>query len=323
MDLLADGIEPGPVTRVDIETAAERIMGRVRRTPVQELGPFALGGIPGELVLKLELLQYTGSFKPRGAFNRMLAAEVGEEGVIAASGGNFGLAVAYAARVLGHPAEIFVPATSPAMKIERIRSYGATVHVVAGFYADAYAACEERAFDTGAVLMHPYDQPAVVAGQGTIAAELDDQAAAIRTVVVAVGGAGLIGGIAAWYAGDAKVIGVEPQRCPTLSTALRIGEPVDVEVGGVAADALGAARVGTIGLDIAKRFVDDVVTVSDDEIMRARQALWDACRVAAEPGAAATLAALQAGRYRPGPEERVCLVLCGGNADPSGLSDPD
>jgi len=162
-----------------------------------------------------------------------------------------------------------------------------------------------------------------VAGQGTIAAELDDQAPAIRTVVVAVGGGGLIAGIAAWYAGDAKVIGVEPDRCPTLSRAIRAGEPVDVEVGGVAADALGAARVGTIGLDIAKRFVDDVVTVSDGDIMRARRMLWDACRVAAEPGAAATLAALQTGAYRPGPQERICLVICGGNADPADLSDGD
>ncbi len=322
MSLLSPGDQPPDVTRFDVETAAQRIGLYVRTTPVLELEPGAFG-LDGVVTLKLELLQHTGSFKPRGAFNRMLTAEVDASGVLAASGGNFGLAVAYAARVLGHPAEIFVPATSPAMKIERIRSYGATVHVVDGFYADAYAACEERAFDTGAVFMHPYDQPAVVAGQGTIAAELDDQAPAVRTVVVAVGGGGLIAGIAAWYAGDAKVIGVEPDRCPTLSSALRAGEPVDVEVGGIAADALGAGRVGTIGLDIAKRFVDDVVTVRDDEIMRARRALWDACRVATEPGAAATLAALQTGRYRPGPEERVCLVLCGANADPADLSEGD
>jgi threonine dehydratase len=319
---MSPGDQPPDVTRFDVETAAQRIRPYVRTTPVLELEAGAFG-LDGLLTLKLELLQHTGSFKPRGAFNRMLSAEVDPSGVLAASGGNFGLAVAYAARVLGHPAEIFVPATSPAIKIERIRSYGAMVHVVDGFYADAYAACEERAFDTGAVFMHPYDQPAVVAGQGTIAAEIDEQAPATRSVVVAVGGGGLIAGIAAWYAGDAKVIGVEPDRCPTLSRAIRAGEPVDVEVGGVAADALGAARVGTIGLDIAKRFVDDVVTVSDGDIMRARRALWDACRVAAEPGAAATLAALQTGAYRPGPEERVCLVICGGNADPGDLSDGD
>ncbi len=320
MSLLSPGDQPLDVTRFDVEDAAQRIAPYIRRTPVIELEPRAFG-IEGVLTLKLESLQHTGSFKPRGAFNRMLSADVDASGVLAASGGNFGLAVAYAARVLGHPAEIFVPATSPAMKIERIRSYGATVHVVDGFYADAFAACEERAFDTGAVFMHPYDQPAVVAGQGTIAAELTEQAPALTTAIVAVGGGGLIGGIAAWYAGDARVVGVEPDRCPTLSAALRAGEPVDVEVGGVAADALGAARVGTIGFGVASRFVQDVVTVSDEDIVRARRLLWEGCRVAVEPGAAATLAALVSGAYPPMPDERVCLVLCGGNADPSDLGD--
>jgi threonine dehydratase len=208
------------------------------------------------------------------------------------------------------------------MKIERIRSYGATVHVVDGFYAEAYAACEERAFDTGAVFMHPYDQPAVVAGQGTIAAELSEQAPALHTVIVAVGGGGLIGGIAAWYASGTKVIGVEPDRCATLTAALRAGEPVDVDVGGVAADALGAGRAGTIGLGIATRFVQQVLTVSDEDIVRARRVLWDECRLAVEPGASATLAALLSGAYRPEPEERIGLVLCGGNADPADLA-PD
>jgi threonine dehydratase len=229
------------------------------------------------------------------------------------------LAVAYAAQRLGHPAEIFVPSTSPEMKIERIRSYGATVHVVDGFYAEAYAACEERAFDTGAAFLHPYDQPAVVAGQGTLAAELSDQRPALQTVIVAVGGGGLIGGIAAWYANDVRVVGVEPDRCPTLSSALRAGEPVDVEVGGVAADALGAARAGIIPMGIATRFVREVVTVSDDDIIRARRVLWEVCRIASEPGAAATLAALLSGAYRPSPSERVCLVICGANADPGDL----
>ena len=320
MSLLSPGDQPLDVTRFDVEDAAQRIAPYIRRTPVIELEPRAFG-IEGVLTLKLESLQHTGSFKPRGAFNRMLSADVDASGVLAASGGNFGLAVAYAARVLGHPAEIFVPATSPAMKIERIRSYGATVHVVDGFYADAFAACEERAFDTGAVFMHPYDQPAVVAGQGTIAAELTEQAPALTTAIVAVGGGGLIAGIAAWYAGDARVVGVEPDRCPTLSAALRAGEPVDVEVGGVAADALGAARVGMIGFGVASRFVQDVVTVSDEDIVRARRLLWEECRVAVEPGAAATLAALVSGAYPPMPDERVCLVLCGGNADPSDLGD--
>jgi threonine dehydratase len=318
VSLLSPGDQPPDVTRFDVEDAAQRIAPYVRRTPVIELEPRAFG-IEGLLTLKLEFLQHTGSFKPRGAFNRILTADIDESGVLAASGGNFGLAVAYAAHELGHPAEIFVPATSPAMKIERIRSYGATVHVVDGFYADAYAACEERAFDTGAVLMHPYDQPAVVAGQGTIGAELSDQAPALTTVIVAVGGAGLIGGIAAWCGGDTRVIGVEPDRCATLTAALRAGEPVDVEVGGVAADALGASRVGTIGFGIATRFVQQVVTVSDDDIMGARRLLWDRCRIAVEPGAAATLAALSSGAYPPLPDERLCLVLCGANADPADL----
>jgi threonine dehydratase len=320
MSLLSPGDQPLDVTRFDVETAVERIHPYIRRTPVfdMEAGAFAS---EARITLKLELLQHTGSFKPRGAFNRMLTAEIDASGVLAASGGNFGMAVAYAAQRLGHSAEIFVPSTSPEIKIERIRSYGATVHVVEGFYAEAYAACEERAFDTGAAFLHPYDQPAVVAGQGTLAAELSDQRPALQTVLVAVGGGGLIGGIAAWYAGDARVVGVEPERCATLSTALRAGEPVDVEVGGVAADALGAARAGLIPMGIATRFVADVVTVSDDDIVRARRVLWESCRIAAEPGAAAPLAALLSGAYRPRAGERVCLVICGANADPSDLDD--
>ena len=320
MSLMSPGDQPLDVTRFDVENAVERIHACVRRTPVIDLEPDAFG-VGGLLTLKLELLQHTGSFKPRGAFNRMLTADIDQSGVLAASGGNFGLAVAYAAHVLGHPAEIFVPSTSPEIKIERIRAYGATVRVVDGFYPDAYAACEERAFDTGAAFLHPYDQPAVVAGQGTIAAELSDQAPAAQTAIVAVGGGGLIGGIAAWYANDVKVIGVEPERCPTLSSALRAGEPVDVPVGGVAADALGAARAGMIAMGIATRFVREVLTVTDDEIMRARRLLWEECRIASEPGAAATLAALTSGAYHPESGERVCLVICGGNADPSDLGD--
>jgi threonine dehydratase len=317
MDLLADGIEPGPVTRVDIETAAERIMGRVRRTPVQELGPFALGGIPGELVLKLELLQYTGSFKPRGAFSRMLAGDVGEAGVIAASGGNFGLAVAFAARELEHRAEIFVPETSPAVKIDRIRALGAEVTVVPGYYADAATACEERARESAALFMHPYDQVEVVAGQGTIAMELSEQCPGADTVVVAVGGGGLIAGIAAWYANGTRVVGVEPELSPTMSAALAAGRPVDVEVAGVAADSLGARRAGDIAHEICDRFVHQVVTVPDEAIIDAQKRLWHDVHLVAEPGAAAALAALLCGAYDPEPDERVVVVVCGANTDPA------
>jgi len=319
---LSPGERPLDVTRFDVETATERIAPHVRRTPVLDLEPGALG-VPGRLTLKLELHQHTGSFKPRGAFNRILTADIDASGVLAASGGNFGLAVAYAAGRLGHPAEIFVPATSPAVKIDRIRGYGATVHVVDGYYAEAYAACEERAWQTGAAFLHPYDQPAVVAGQGTLARELEEQAPALDTVVVAVGGGGLIGGVAAWYASTTKVVGVEPASCPTLHAALAASEPVDVEVGGLAADALGARRAGAIGFSIAQVHVDRVVLVSDDAIAEARRRLWDDVKVMAEPGAAAPLAALIAGAYVPAPDERVGLVVCGGNADPAGMERVD
>jgi threonine dehydratase len=319
MDVLAPGLEPPPITRFDVEEAAERILGRIRRTPVQDLGPFSLGGIPGELVLKLELLQYTGSFKPRGAFNRMLSAEVDDSGVIAASGGSFGLAVAFASRELGHRAEIFVPDSSPAVKIDGIRAYGAKVRIVPGFYADAAAACDQRALETGALMMHPYDQPEVVAGQGTIARELEDQVPAIDTVLVAVGGGGLIGGIAAWFANEVRVIGVEPELCPTLTAALEAGKPVDVEVGGIAADSLGAGRLGDISFEICQRFVDRVLTVPDQAIEEARRRLWEDVHLIAEPGAAAPVAALLTGAYDPDPDERVVAIICGANTDPGSV----
>jgi threonine dehydratase len=320
MGTLSPGEAPLDVTRFDIESAAERIAPHIRVTPVIELEP-GVFDTPGRLALKLELLQHTGSFKPRGAFNRILTAEMDDSGVLAASGGNFGLAAAYAARQLGHPAEIFVPSTSPQMKIDRIRSYGATVHVIRGYYADAYAACEERAYETGAAFLHPYDQPQVVAGQGTLARELSDQLPVLDTVIVAVGGAGLVGGIAAWFCDDVRVVGVEPETSPTLSAALQAGEPVDIEVSGIAADSLGAKRVGMIGLAVARRYVDRVVLVDDDAIAEARRTLWTETRVAAEPGAAAPLAALQTGAYVPGPDERVALVICGGNASPADLTE--
>jgi threonine dehydratase len=322
MSTLSPGDRPLDVTRFDVETAAERIAPHVRRTPFLALEPGALG-VPGWLTLKLELTQHTGSFKPRGAFNRMLTADIDASGVLAASGGNFGLAVAYAAGRLGYTAEIFVPATSPAMKTDRIRAYGATVHVVDGYYAEAYAACEERAWQTGAAFLHPYDQPAVVAGQGTLARELEEQVPVLDTIVVAVGGGGLIGGVAAWYAGTAKVVGVEPRACPTLQTALAAGTPVDVEVGGIAADALGARRAGAIGFAIAQAHVDRVVLVPDEAIVEARRRLWDEVKVLAEPGAAAPLAAVIAGAYVPHPDERVGLIVCGGNADPITMTSPD
>ena len=307
------------VDRDDVRAARERIVGRVRLTPVVEPGPGALG-LRAAVVLKLELLQHTGSFKPRGAFNRMLSADVPGAGVIAASGGNFGLAVAYAARELGHRAEVFVPATSPPVKADRIRAQGADVRIVPGYYADALEACERRADESGALFMHAYDQPEVVAGQGTIGAELSEQVPGVDTVLVAVGGGGLIGGIAAWFAGDVRVVGVEPEACPTLTRALAAGEPVDSPVGGVAADSLGPGRAGAIALAIARRHVDRVVLVPDEAIVEAQRRLWDGVRVIAEPGGAAALAALVEGAYVPEPDERLVVLVCGANTDPATIT---
>ena len=301
--------------RADVEAAYERIAGRVRTTPVLDLEPGALG-VPGRLTLKLELLQHTGSVKARGALNRILAGRPGAAGVIAASGGNFGVAVAYAAREVGCPAEVFVPAVSSPAKREWLDRLGATVQVVPGFYADALRASAERAAQTGALVMHAYDQPDVVAGQGTVAVELSGQAPAVDTVLVAVGGGGLLGGVATWYAGSVRVVAVEPELAPTLHAALAAGHPVDVDVAGVAADSLGARRIGDYGFAAAQRYVTDSVLVSDEDIRAAQQRLWAGVRLLAEPGGAAAFAGLLAGAYRPAPDERVAVLVCGANLDP-------
>lgn len=290
----------------------------MRVTPVLQLGPGAFG-LDGPITLKLELLQHTGSFKPRGAFSKMLASDVPQAGVIAASGGNFGLAVAYAARSLGHRAEIFVPDTSPTAKIDRVREQGATVHVIPGYYHDASSAAHERAAASGALWMHPFDQLEVVAGGGTVGMEIAQQVPDADTVLVAIGGGGLIAGVGAWFRGDVRVVGVEPEACPTMNAALAAGEPVDVAVSGVAADSLGSRRVGAIPFDIARAFVDRVVLVTDDAIRDAQRQLWRDVHVVAEPGGAASLAALLSGAYRPEPQERVVVLLCGANADPSSV----
>jgi threonine dehydratase len=301
----------------DVERAAQRIAGRVRTTPVLDLGTSTSTGFGGGVVLKLELLQHTGSFKPRGAFNWLLAAgEVPPAGVVGASGGNFGLALAHVARELGVPATIVIPELTSAAKRAGFARLGAEVVVVPGVYADALAHSRKLADETGALLGHAYDHPDIVAGQGTCGRELEDQVdGALDTVLVAVGGGGLIGGIAAWFTDRVRVVSVEPERIPALHDALAAGRPVDVEVSGLAADSLGASSVGEVPFAVARRFVDDAVLVPDEAIAAAQLDLWQRCRIASEPGGAAAWAALLSGAYRPGPGERVVAVVCGGNVD--------
>lgn len=322
-DPASAGAGPAPVDRPSavvergaIEAAADRIGDHVRRTPVVRLEAGAVGlSLP--LWLKLDLLQPTGSFKVRGAFSLLQARQVPPAGVIAASGGNFGLAIAYAAHALGHAATVFVPGTTPSVKIDRIRELGATVEVVAGYYPEAFEASQDRAAETGALVAHAYDQPEIVAGAGTCAAELDADVAGLDTVLVAVGGGGLIAGTVGWYEGRARVVGVESEGTPTLFEARRAGHPVDVAVGGIAASALGARRIGSIAWAAVTRWTVESVLVGDDDLRAAQRRLWDAARLLVEPAAAAPLAALLTGAYRPEPGERLAIVLCGANLDPA------
>ena len=300
------------IDRGAIEKTHAVIRPHVRVTPVAEASGADLGLAPFPLTLKLELLQHAGAFKTRGAFANLLLRTVPAAGVVAASGGNHGVAVAYAARRLGVPARIFLPSISSPAKIARIRSYGAELVVGGDLYADALAASEAWTRESGALPVHAFDQAETLLGQGTLALELEQQAH-LDTLLVPVGGGGLIGGIAAWYAGRVRVIGVEPEAAPTLTAALRAGRPVDAPAGGVAADSLAPARVGELMFPIARAHVDRVVLVSDDAIRRAQQALWESFRVVAEPGGAATTAALLAGAYVPAPGERVGVVVSGGN----------
>jgi threonine dehydratase len=301
------------ITRDDIDDAATRIGARVRRTPVVEIAP--------RLWFKLELVQHSGSFKPRGMFNRVLANDVPAAGLTVASGGNAGLAVAYVGRELGHPVEVFVPESTPRVKTERLRDYGARVTSVGQSYADALVASQARAAETGALFVHAYDQPEVVAGQGTLARELSEQVPGADTVLVSVGGGGLIAGIAAWYADTAtQVVGVEPFGCPTLHAARSAGEPVDVPSEGVARDSLGARRLGSIAwAQSAAGHIADALLVDDDAILETRRWLWQETRLAVEPGTAAAMAALRSGAYERRDDETAVVVLCGANADPTDL----
>jgi threonine dehydratase len=285
----------------------------IRRTPTIEVdgADFGLDGIT--LVLKLELLQHAGSFKARGAFTNLLTREVPPAGVVAASGGNHGAAVAFAAMRLGKPARIFVPTVASPAKLERIRGYGADLVVTGDRYADALAASEEWAAQSGALPIHAYEQVETLLGQGTVGLEFEGQDPALDSMLVAVGGGGLIGGIAAWYGGRTTVVGVEPELAPTLERALAAGHPVDAPAGGIAADSLAPRRVGELMFPIAQAYVSGIVLVPDDAIAAAQAALWKVLRVVAEPGGAAALAAVLSGRYRASRGERIGVLVCGGN----------
>ncbi len=300
------------IDRAAIEKTHALIRFRVRLTPVLETSGADLGLPPFPLTLKLELMQHSGSFKARGAFTNLMTRATPAAGVVAASGGNHGVAVAYAAMRLGVPARIFLPTVSSPAKIARIRGYGAELVVGGDLYADALAASEAWVAQSGALPVHAFDQPETLLGQGTVALELEQQAR-LDTLLVPVGGGGLIGGIAAWYAGRVRVVGVEPEAAPTLFEALRAGRPVDAPAGGIAADSLAPRRVGEVMFPIARAHVERVVLVSDDAIRRAQQAVWETFRVVAEPGSAATAAALLSGAYVPAAGERVGIVLSGGN----------
>ncbi len=301
-----------------IAKAHDCIVEYIRETPSITLAKGAFG-IDAQLTLKLEMLQHSGSFKARGAFSRMLQNTLPEAGVIAASGGNHGAAVAYAARKLGCPAEIFVPEISSLIKVQRLKDYGATVRVGGRDYFDALAKSEERAAQTGGLVVHAFNQPEVIAGQGTVALELEQQAPGLDTVLVSVGGGGLIGGIAAWYQGRCRVVGVEPERCPSLYAAIASNKPINVEVGGITADALGARRVGELMFAIAQKYVEKVVLVEEAAIVHAQHLLWEELRVVAEPASVVPLAALISGRYQPAPGERIGVIICGANTDLSKL----
>jgi len=301
------------VTPQAIERCERLIRPYIRRTPVMTLDRSELDLPAGPLTLKLELLQHSGSFKARGAFTNLLTREIPKAGVVAASGGNHGAAVAYAAMRLKKPASIFVPSVSSPAKIARIRDYGADLHVGGNLYAEALAASEAWVQQTGALPVHAFDQSETIMGQGTLAIELEQQAPDIDTVLVSVGGGGLVAGVATWYAGRVKVIGVEPTTAPTLTKALEAGHPVDAEAGGLAADSLAPRRIGERVFPIAQKFAPRTVLVSDEAIAEAQKTLWRALRIVAEPGGACAFSAITSGAYRPAAGERVAVVISGGN----------
>ena len=309
--------------RAQIEAAARRFRENkefLHRTPLWRLPGAAIGLRCAEVWLKLEQFQVAGSFKARGMLNRLLANTIPAGGVIVASGGNAGIATAAAAKALGAPCEVFVPTVSSPAKQARLRELGARVVVTGADYAEALQACLARQQQTGALLTHAYDQPEVVAGAGTLAKEIEEQGGAPDSVLVSVGGGGLIAGIAAWFEKTARVVALEPELAPTLYAARQAGAPVDVSVGGIAADSLGARRIGAIAWEITQRRLADALLLPDETIRASQLWLWQHMKLAVEPAAALGLAALQSGAYQPRADEKVCLVLCGANLDPATLA---
>lgn len=305
------------ITRERIAAMEPRIRPFVRHTPVLrvDMADFGRPALPVDL--KLECLQHSGSFKARGAFTNLLERPVPAAGVVAASGGNHGAAVAYAAMRLGHKATIFVPEVSPQAKLDRIRGYGAELIVGGARYAEALAASESFAEKSGALQIHAFNQEETLVGQGTLGLEIEADLPKLDTLLVAVGGGGLIGGIAAWFSGRIRIIAVEPEGAPTLHRAFAAGRPVDAPAEGVAADSLAPKRVGEMMFPIAEAFVERSILVGDDDIIAAQAALWDRVRIISEPGGAAAFAALLSGRYAPARGERVAVLVCGANANPA------
>lgn len=303
------------IDREQVRDVEALIRPHVRRTPILEIDGTEIGLDAGSIILKLELFQHSGSFKTRGAFANMLLREVPEAGVVAASGGNHGVAVAYAAMKLRKRAKIFVPTVASPAKRERIQQYGADLVVTGERYADALAASESWATESGALIIHAYDQLETLLGQATVGLEFQQQDPDLDTLLVAVGGGGLIGGIASWYSGAIRMIGVEPETAPTLTWALGAGQPVDAPAGGIAADSLAPKRIGELMFPIAQKYVHKIVLVSDDAIVHAQKVLWYKIRIVAEPGGAAAFAALLSGGYLPERNERVGVVVCGGNTE--------
>jgi len=306
-------VSADPLDRETIRATALRIAPHVRRTPVIEVDGADIG-LPGiRLAFKLEFLQHAGSFKSRGAFNNLLTRPIPPVGVVAASGGNHGAAVAFASMRTAHPATIFVPSVASPAKLEQIRGYGAKLEIAGERYADALAASEQWAAASGALPIHAYDQVETLQGQATVGLEFEEQAPELDALLVAVGGGGLIGGIASWYAGRIPLIGVEPEAAPTLTRALEAGKPVDAPAGGIAADSLAPKRVCELVFPIAQRYVTRTALVTDDAIRSAQRALWKALRIVAEPGGAAALAALLSGAWAAKPGEKIGVLLCGAN----------